>query len=108
MEINRKQIMATFLRILDTISNKEYQKRAWIRGEGPDFDETVCHFFDDGEPIFEDYRAYGISEDQYRLLIKFRDAFEAFSDEYDLPLEFINTPEWEKIMKMAKEMLKEF
>lgn len=111
MTIDRKQIMATFLRILDNIANKEYQKRVWIRGEGPecdDFTETICHFFDDGDPIFENYRSYGISEDQYQLLVKFKDAFEAFTDDHDLPQEFINTPEWETIVMMAKDVLKAF
>jgi hypothetical protein len=110
MEIDREQILASFLSIVDNIADVEYQIRAWIGGKlpGTDFDETVCHFFDDGDPIFEDYRAYGISEKQYQLLKTFRDAFESFSDTHYHPLEFINTPDWEKIMEMAKEVLKVF
>lgn len=109
MNINRKQILETFIRIVDHISDKEYQKRVWIKGEGPevdDFDETVCHFFQEGDGIIEKYKDFGLSEDQYQMLKKFRDQFEVFSDKCDLPEEFIDTPEWDKITDLAKEVLK--
>ena len=54
-------ILANFLETIEGISDKEYQKRVWIRGEGPevdDFTETVCHFFDDGDPILKKYKEY--------------------------------------------------
>jgi hypothetical protein len=44
MEIDRKQILASILETIKGISDKEYQKRVWIRGEGTevdDFDETL-------------------------------------------------------------------
>lgn len=111
MDIDRKQIMETFIRIIDHISDKEYQKRIWVLGEGPecdDFDETICHFFEEGDDILENYKDFGITDKQYQLLIKFRDAFESFSDENNWPAEFIDTPEWDKIMEMAKNVLKAF
>ena len=108
---NRKYILSEFLRNISHISDKEYQKRVWIRGEGPecdDFDETVCHFFDDGDPILKNYKDYGINDSQYHLLVKFRNEFEVFSDDYDWPQNFIETPEWGKIMEMAKKVLEAF
>jgi hypothetical protein len=45
--------MEGFIRMIDHISDKEYQERAWIRGEAADFDETVCLFFGDGDSILE-------------------------------------------------------
>ena len=115
MYINRKQILEEFLKNLHRISNKEYQRRIWIEGRGPechDFDEAVCDFFGDGDPIIENYKDFGITESQYHLLIKFRDEFNDFCRgpalEYYLPQLFIDTPEWEKIMEMAKEVLKAF
>ena len=63
---DRKYFLKEFLKILSHISDEEYQKRRWIRAEGPEcdnFDETVCHFFDDGEPILKEYKAYGITAD---------------------------------------------
>lgn len=111
MDISRKQIMETFVRIMKHISDKDYQKRIWIRGEGPevdDFDETVCHFFQEGDGIIEKYKDFELTEHQYQSLKKFRDHFKAFSEENDLPEEFIDTAEWNGIMNMAKDVLKTF
>lgn len=111
IETNKKRVVEGFLQNLYRISNREYQKRIWIEGAGPechDFDEAVNDFFDDGDPILESYQDYGLSQVQYRLLKKFRDQFKAFSDENDFPEEFINTPEWAKIMDAAKNVLQAF
>ncbi|VHO02395.1 hypothetical protein [Candidatus Rhabdochlamydia sp. T3358] len=115
MDIDREQILISVLETIEGISDKEYQKRVWIRGVGPecdDFDETVCNFFGDGNPLIENYKDFGITESQYHLLVKFRDEFNDFCRgpalEYYLPQLFIDTPEWGKIMEMAKEVLKAF
>lgn len=103
--------METFIRIMEHISDKDYQKRVWIRGEGPevdDFDETVCHFSQEGDGIIEKYKDFGLTEHQYQILKKFRDQFIAFSDENDFPEEFIDTPEWAKIIELAKNVLQAF
>src|SRR5580704_7190876 len=107
MAINRKQMMEAFLELLDHISDKDYQMRIWIKGEGPevdDFDETVCDFFQDGDVIIENYKDFGLTEHQYHILKEFRDQFQKFSDEHDEYPPFIDTPEWGKIMNMAKEV----
>lgn len=111
MKINRKQILESVLDTIKGISDKGYQKRVWIKGEGPevdDFEETCCNFFDDGDPIIANYKDFEISEHQYHLLKQFRNEFRIFSDENNWPEKFINTPEWEKIVNMAKEVLKAF
>ena len=44
----KKQILMSVLETVEHVSNKEYQKRVWIQGEGAevdDFDETCCNFF---------------------------------------------------------------
>ena len=112
-EINRKQVLDLFLETIECISNKEYQMRVWVRGEGPecdDFTETVCCFFDHEEFILRDYKKYGITESQYLILKKFRDEFEYFVDEFhtEIEEEFIDTPEWARIMSLAKEVLEVF
>ncbi len=110
-EEDKKYILNEFLRNILHISDKEYQKRVWIRGEGPevdDFDETVCHFFDDGDPILKNYKEFGISEKQHELLNEFRKHIKSFSDENDWPPMFIDSPEWTKITIMAKEVLEAF
>ena len=111
MKSKNHQALISFLKIIEGISSKEYQKRVWIEGSGPecdDFDETVNCFFDNGRPILENFKHYDITEDQYSILNFFFNMFEAFSDEHDWPAEFIDTPEWTKITEMAKEVLKAF
>jgi hypothetical protein len=111
MEIDRKQILSGLLETIQCISDKDYQRRVWIRGEGPecdDFDETVCHFSLEGDGVLEKYKDFNITETQYQELRKFRNEFKNFYHTNDLPQEFIDTPEWENITKMAKEVLKVF
>lgn len=108
---DKKQILEGFIDIFIRISNKEYQKRIWVKGEGPevdDFDDTVCDFFGECDPILENYKYFGVTDNQYELLIKFRDEFKNFSRKRDLPPDFLDLPEWGKITKMAKEVLKAF
>lgn len=109
--VAKKQILESVLETVEGISNKEYQKRVWIAGKGPevdDFDETCCNFFGDGDPLVEGYRDFDLTKDQYKILKKFRDEFRVFADENYWPTEFIDTPEWDKITKMAEETLKAF
>jgi hypothetical protein len=111
MKIDRRQILISVLQVIKNISDKEYQRRVWIKGEGPecdDFDETVCNFFGDGDPILENYKNFGVTEAQYKLLKKFRDEFRTFADKNNYPEEFIDTSEWTRITEMAKEVLKAF
>jgi hypothetical protein len=112
---DKKQILEGFVDVFTRISNKEYQKRIWVKGEGPevdDFDDTVCDFFGECDPILENYKDFGVTDKQYQLLIKFRDEFDAFRRgpalKYYSPQEFIDNPEWTKISEMAKEILKAF
>ena len=112
-EEDKKYILNEHLRNISHIANEEYQKRVWVHGEGTevdDFDETVCHFFDDGDPILKKYKEYKVTEEQYQLLVQFRNSFESFvyGDRPYLPEEFIATPEWRKIVTMAKEVVKTF
>lgn len=111
MKIDRKQILNSVLETIEGISNKNYQERVWIRGEGPevdDFDETACHFLHEGSGVLEKYKDFEISEAQYLQLKKFREKFEAFSDEHSYEPAFIDTPEWDEIREMAKDVLKAF
>ncbi|MCI0381630.1 MAG: hypothetical protein L0207_01050 [Chlamydiae bacterium] len=110
----KRDILNFVLDLVAAIADKEYQKRVWIRGEGPqvdDFDETSDHFLHEGDGVIEKYKDFGITDIQYHLLVNFRNAFETFVDSPRrpyLPEEFIDTPEWAKMMNMAKEVLKAF
>ena len=110
---DKKQILAGFLENLWRISNKDYQKRIWIEGRGPechDFDEAVNDFFDEGDSILENYKDFGLTDKQHQMLANFRNIFDAFvieSRQYSSP-DFINTLEWGKITEAAKEVLLAF
>ena len=107
----REQILESFLENLYGISDKEYQKRVWVQGSGPevdDYDETATDLLHEGEGILEAYKSFGIKITQYKKIKNFLSEFKKFSDDHDLPEEFIDTPEWARIMDMAKEVLKAF
>ena len=103
-------MLSNLLDIIADLSDKDYQKKAWVRGEPPgsDFDETVCQFADLVNPILVRYREFGITEKQQVILVKFREKFEAFWEENHWPPDFIDTPEWDEIVSMAKEVLAAF
>ncbi|MCI5052295.1 MAG: hypothetical protein MRY21_04040 [Simkaniaceae bacterium] len=103
--------MESFLETVARISSKDYQLRVWINCEGPevdDFSETVNHFFQEGDGILDRYHDYGLTEEQYKILENFRNEFEWFADENDLPVDFINSEEWKKVVIMAKKVLESF
>ena len=109
---NYKYILNEFLDLFSDFANKQYQIRVWIKGEGPfgpDFEEEVCMFFDAWGIIEQEgYKRFEISDEQYRLLVNFNDEFEKFLEDQFMPTVFIDTPEWKKIMDLAKELLKAF
>jgi hypothetical protein len=109
--ITNEEILAGVLKDIKNISDKEYQRRIWIRREGPEVDDFVntCYcFFDFEDLILQNYKAFKVTDIQYRLLKNFRDKLKVFSDEHELPEEFIDTPAWDAIVEMAKEVLKAF
>ena len=108
MNIKQTPILEALIRMVEHISNREYQKKSWIEGEGADFDEAVCLFFGYCDPVLDSYQDYGLSKHQYQTLKVFRDEFEEFSDDNSWPPSFIDTPEWAKIMDRAKEVLDAF
>ena len=113
--MNRKQILNNFFDTIFEISSLEFQLRIWVQGKGPEcssFEEAICHFFDDGDPILKKYKDYGITKKQYKLLCKLRNLIEAFLDTVPEIVheetEILPNPEWHKIQKMAKEVLEAF
>jgi hypothetical protein len=109
-EESRNNIINAYLQLICIISDKEYQRRVWIHGEpsGSDFDEIVNLLISIGDPILENYQEFGITDIQYQILSQLRNKFGAFWEENDWPPFFIDTPEWNEIVEMAKEVLKAF
>ena len=106
----KRDILNFVLERVANVANKEYQKRVWIRGDGPEedsFDDAVCDFFMECESILERNKDFSLDNLQYQLKI-FHDEFENFPMRHDWPGDFIDTPEWEKIIDLAKEVLEGF
>lgn len=111
--MNKKKILNIHLETISRIANQEYQERVWIRGEGPEIDdytESMCDFFDDGDPIIPNYKDYAITEKQLSLMLKLREAIKDFDSNirFELGFDFIHSPEWSKITLIAKELLHAF
>lgn len=111
-EESLKNGLKNLLQDIYVVSNKDYQRRVWINGIGPecdDFDETSESILNEGRSIIEAHKKCGMTEPQYLLLKKFIDQYEAFCDkpvlEYYLAEVFIDTPEWTKITELAQEVL---
>lgn len=110
-DLDKKQIMKTLIRAVSHVSDIAYQKRVWIDGSGPEcesFDDFVNYFLDEIAAILKKYKDFSITENQYGLLLKFSDEFSAFCDQNYDPREFIDTPEWGKIVGRAEEVLRVF
>jgi hypothetical protein len=110
---DKNNILNNHLETISGIADREYQERVWIRGEGPecdDYTESICHFFDDGDPIISDYREYAITERQLSLLVNLRKTVQDFNSNirFALGADFLGSPEWAKITLMAKEVLQAF
>ena len=106
---------SNFLRTVFGISNPEYQKRVWIKGIGPesdDFDEATVLFFELGALILKDPKKFKVTDSQYVLLKTLWHAFSSFCDKPDLshciPEQFIDTPEWIEITRLATDLIKSF
>ncbi len=125
MYINRKQILNSVLENIAGISDKEYQKRVWIKAEGPEcdsYEQTIDFLFDDLEPMLKEYKKFDISENQYNFLMKFYKEIKEYDDIFAFKLDWyihpesraiseapsLNSPEWEKVINAAKEVLKAF
>ncbi len=113
----REGIVKRFLETIYEISNTEFQERIWIKGLGPEcssFEDVICDFFDNGEDIMNNYKNYGITNKQYKVLLRLSKPLDKYSDEvmtYSAninPEVIIKDKKWKKIQKLAKEVLKVF
>lgn len=109
-------ILKELLGVIYNISDAEYQERVWVKGLGPEcsnFDETMCNFFDDynAEEVVKNYKDYGISQKQYKVLLKFYNTLREYSDKTPETVndhEVLSDSDWYKIQEMAKKVLEAF
>ena len=89
------------------ISDLEYQKRVWVRGEGPEVDcfiETAEGFLSgyDGFKDFDTrYEEYGLTKEQFLVLKALRQKIYDYNG-FDSDEEIINDPKWLEIVNFAK------
>jgi len=112
---SKQNVLNNLLRDVWHVSNKEYQRRIWIEGRGPecdDYDETSIGILDDGEVVIKEPKHLEMTDEQYCILKAFWNAYEQFSHgigmEYYIPERFIDTEEWTRVTEMAKEVIKAF
>jgi len=97
--------------VIKEISDINFQKRIWIRGEGPEcssFGEVVNNFFDYYEAldnIHLNYKEYNLTKQQYlkldALYKKFDEYFDISPENED---EVIQDPRWHEIVAFAKDV----
>ncbi len=117
MNSDRRQILDSFLENIAGISDQKYQERVWVRIEGPecdDIDDTILDFFDDGNPILDNFRDFEITDTQHRILMELHKKLDIFTKTYGVfypyksTEQLINTPEWLEIRELAKTVLQAF
>ena len=97
------------------MSDQEYQERVWVRAEGPECDdiEDACDFFDEGY-ILEKYQEFGISEMQYKLLLRLHSKLRKFVDTYNVYAsqknikKLISLPQWDEIRELSQKVVQSF
>lgn len=107
----KKQVIKSLVEVVQAFADKDYQQRIWIRGEGPevdDFDDAICDFCPTADAIIEEHKDFKLSREQLESLKKLNTEVSIFADENNLPELFIDTPDWDKIVNLAKELIKVF
>ncbi len=114
-EETKKNVLDSILRGIWHVSNKEYQRRIWIEGKGPqcdDYDETSMWILDDGKVVIKEHKQFEMTDQQYQALKKFWKEYKIFANgigfELYVPERFIDTPEWTKVTELAQEVVKAF
>lgn len=113
-EEDRKSLISVFLRDIEHLSDEEYQQRVWVEGRGPeaqDYGEFYDFFVNEDKAIIDNYKEYGITEEQHQLLIKLYSRLYAVDNALYFKLteaEMIRTPEWKSVTEIAKDVLKAF
>ncbi len=114
-EKRRNRILNDILEYIGDISDLEYQKRVWLRGEGPecdDFTELCCNFFGTMRMVEREFEKYNFTPEQSAALLNFQDAFDRFSSEHSGIEGFVSEQEedheWAEVRKQASDVLKVF
>lgn len=115
MDQTTQNIKEFLIQLILELSDKEYQERVWLTGEGPEIGsagEFLCNFFDDLnlEEIIENYKKYEIYNYQLESIKRLYKELQDYSDSIPItPIdrEVLRDPRWGKIREFAKEVYSE-
>jgi hypothetical protein len=102
--------------VLEEFASQEFQKRVWLRGEGPEvssYEEVVNRFFDDyaiNELIDVEWRQAGLTEEVRKTLTTFRNTLEEFNELVPVlphPKDILRNSKWPQVRKAAQDTLNE-
>lgn len=105
----REKVLRRLTENLKDMSDIDYQKRVWLRGEGPEVDsycEFVNTFYPDIENVLENFDDFNLTEQQRIQIARLYNEFDKFKHTYYDEYEFIDSQEWKEIRELAAETLK--
>jgi hypothetical protein len=109
--MERKLILSKVYKLLEQISDSDFQERTWVRGEGKEIStyiEVMCSLFDDFnlDGIIEKKPIdFNLSDQLISSLKTLRDALNNYDDESKSHFDIINDPNWKEIQKMSYDIL---
>lgn len=112
MRLNKNAIEHIEL-CLKQLSDKEFQERVWLRGEGPEvssYAEVVCQLFDDtalGDMLEAKKDEPVLSEEIDSIMIDLGKIFDEIDYRTDTK-DILNHPSWLRVRKLSSDALKLF
>lgn len=101
------------MNIFSMLANREFQERVWVDGSDSQVGSyrlVLESYFSIASKVLKNPRKYEITDIQYEVLKKFHEEFETITNIHkDIWFGYlIETPEWNKIVQMAQEILISF
>jgi hypothetical protein len=111
---NRVQAIRDFAEQFICFANKAYQWRTWINAEGPEcssYEDDICNFCQAYEYYHSRLSEYELTETQKQAVEQLKSAIDYFLEhdqyKFDIP-DFIEEPEWDKVVQSARKAVLEF
>ncbi len=109
----KKRVINKFLTLIYKLSSKEYQIQTWVKCLGPEFDETefFCQFLEQFPTTEGEQKKMGLTPEQMQLFQNVMQAFKDFDKSPsadDCAGDFIESPEWARVMEEADKAVKAF
>lgn len=108
--MNKQEWLQGIYKIVTEISDRTFQERIWIKGEGPQvssWTEVICRLFDDYDfdSFLDEYATQiGISSTLHKHLYQLRDKLNTYQQK-ETDAEIVVDPEWQQISQFAQDIL---